>query len=107
MNEAHAATRAVRRWGLAGLGLVLVAAAACGDEDPPDIACHYEERSTGCNNGTYGDWASHCADFPGWNYDDPSKSCLDAFTGSDDQCELSCCITVEYRNTTADRGKCP
>jgi hypothetical protein len=95
---------------LFGLGIFVVGAAAaisgCGDDDGSDIACYYEERSTGCNDSVFGPWETSCADFPAWNYDNPTQACLNAYPPTDSHCEAGCCVSFEFRNVDPTPGTC-
>jgi hypothetical protein len=100
------------RWPqLLAMALVLYAAATlpgCGEEGGGVYACRYESRHSACGGGDYTDWAAECYSFniddylDGWT---PEQVC-DKFTGSDNECGGSCCITVEYRNNVLSGGTC-
>ncbi len=80
-----------------------------GDGSGGTYACSYESRSSGCGGVGWSDWTAQCYQFniddyqEGWT---PERVC-NKYTGSDTECGGSCCIYVEYRNTTLKSGTCP
>lgn len=79
------------------------------DESAVEVACVYETRHSGCNNGTYTSWETECVDFSSDTLIEslaPSQACFD-FTRNDVECGGSCCISVEFRNVQANPGRCP
>jgi hypothetical protein len=90
--------------------LLLTLLVGCSeDESAVEVACVYETRHSGCNNGNYTSWETECIDFSSDTLIEglsPSDACFN-FARNDVECGGSCCISVEYRNVQANPGRCP
>jgi hypothetical protein len=93
--------------------LLLLSAAAlpcCGDgSSSGQQHCTYESRHSPCGGSGFGAWTTECYAFnlddykEGWTADRVCQK----FSGSDTECSSTCCIYVEYRNSTVGGGGCP
>jgi len=92
----------------AALLVAAVLLCGCGDGSGGIYCCTYESRHTGCGGTGWEAWVSQSYEFniddylEGWT---PQRVC-DKFSGSDTACEASCCIDIQYRNTTLSSGSC-
>jgi hypothetical protein len=87
---------------LAGLGLgIALATLACEGEDDDVVACYYEERSSACGGGDYGEWEMRCIEIEN---DEPCSEIVK----SDTVCESTCCVSYQVRELDEVRGDtCP
>jgi hypothetical protein len=91
------------------LAMSAAALACCSDGGGGQQHCSYESRHTACGGSGWGNWTTECYAF---NLDDykegwTAERVCQKFSGSDSECSTTCCIYVEYRNSTVGSGGCP
>ena len=81
----------------------------CGEYETRGLyCCVYQERHTDCDGNNWTEWQDE--DF-GFNVDDyivkvPDIVCQAYRTGTVHECDGSCCIDSEYRDTALRQGSC-
>lgn len=87
---------------------LLALGAACDGVAGTEYCCSYESRHTGCGGVDWTDWVAEAFSFDLEDYRDDwdADRVCNQFSGSDEECGGGCCIYVEYRDTTLQRGAC-
>lgn len=90
------------------LALIVVLSGCSESSESGSYSCTYESRHTGCGGVGWSEWKAECFAFnmddykEGWT---PETVC-GKYTGSNTNCEQSCCIDIEYRNNTLSTNAC-
>jgi hypothetical protein len=89
------------------VSMLFVGCASDSGGSSSGLRCDYEVSSTGCNDSSYGAFASKCLSVD--NPKDgltPSGWCALA-TGDTSECAGGCCKKYKFRNAVGSTGTCP
>jgi len=87
--------------------IILLTGCSKSDDSPRCFTCEYEERTTGCNSSTFGNWEAkiYTVDFELKEGLSSESFCEQSFPSNDIECASTCCVSFQFRNVKV--GECP